>query len=311
MKNLIQLSLGLIVITLNTVSVLAVQTDPPNQELELPACDIYLFDVVTAENSISIANGRNVTKRAGYDNQPWFTPSGNSFLFTANYQPDRTDVYEFELESGEIQQVTDSPDQEYSPQVSEDNQTLSFVTDGETANQSIWSIDREGKNFNWVLKDLGEREPVGYYAWNRSTKQILFWSRYGFSLQLVDLQKNTARYVTGDAIPVSPQIIPGTTNFSFVHRQGNGEVWIKELNPKTFAIRPLVMIVGANHHYGWTPCGGILMAQGTKLQQWRPGGKWEAVADFSEFKMQSPTRLAVSPDGKKMAVVAADAMSGK
>ena len=172
MKNLIQLSLGLIVITLNMVPVLAVQTDPPNQELELPACDIYLFDVVTAENSISIANGRNVTKRAGYDNQPWFTPSGNSFLFTANYQADRTDVYEFELESGEIQQVTDSPDQEYSPQVSEDNQTLSFVTDGETANQSIWSIDREGKNFNWVLKDLGEREPVGYYAWNRSTKQI-------------------------------------------------------------------------------------------------------------------------------------------
>ena len=106
MKNLIQLSLGLIVIALNMVPVLAVQTDPPNQELELPACDIYLFDVVTAENSISIANGRNVTKRAGYDNQPWFTPSGNSFLFTANYQPDRTDVYEFELESGEIQQVT-------------------------------------------------------------------------------------------------------------------------------------------------------------------------------------------------------------
>ncbi len=311
MKNLIQLSLGLIVMALNTVSVLAVQADPPKQELELPECDIYLFDVVTAENSFSIANGRNVTKRVGYDNQPWFTPSGKSFLFTANYQPDRTDVYEFELESREIQQVTDSPDQEYSPQISEDNQTLSFVTDGETANQSIWSIDRNGKNFTWVLKDLGEREPVGYYAWNRSTKQILFWSRYGFSLRLVDLQKNTARYITGDAIPVSPQIIPETTNFSFVHRQGNGEVWIKELNPITFAVRPLVMIVGTNHHYGWTPCGSILMAQGTKLQQWRPGGKWETVADFSEYKMQSPTRLAVSPDGKTMAVVAADTMSGK
>jgi hypothetical protein len=95
------------------------------------------------------------------------------------------------------------------------------------------------EGLNWVLKIVSEREPVGYYAWNRSTEQILFWSRYGFSLQLVNLRNNSARYITGDAIPVSPQIIPGTDNFSFVHRQGNGEVWIKELNPTTFSIRPL------------------------------------------------------------------------
>ncbi|MDA7858365.1 hypothetical protein N9B31_03810 [Mariniblastus sp.] len=304
MKNVIQASLLFIVIALQAVSVFAVQDDPSEQALELPECDIYLFDVVVAENLVSIANGQNVTKRSGYDNQPWFTPDSKTFLFTANYQPDRTDVYEFRLASGEIRQLTDSRDQEYSPQVSKDNQMLSFVTDGETANQSIWSSNREGGNLNWVLKNLGEREPVGYYAWNRSTEKILFWSRYGFSLQLVDLQSNTARYITGDAIPVSPQIIPGTTNFSFVHRQGNGEVWIKELNPKTFAIRPLVMIEGANHHYAWTPNGSILMAEGEKLNQWRPGGKWEAVADFSEYAMKSPTRVAVSPDGKKLAVVA-------
>ncbi len=304
MKNVIQASLLFIVIALQAVSVFAVQDDPSEQALELPECDIYLFDVVVAENLVSIANGQNVTKRSGYDNQPWFTPDSKTFLFTANYQPDRTDVYEFRLASGEIRQLTDSRDQEYSPQVSKDNQMLSFVTDGETANQSIWSSNREGGNLNWVLKNLGEREPVGYYAWNRSTEKILFWSRYGFSLQLVDLQSNTARYITGDAIPVSPQIIPGTTNFSFVHRQGNGEGWIKELNPKTFAIRPLVMIEGANHHYAWTPNGSILMAEGEKLNQWRPGGKWEAVADFSEYAMKSPTRVAVSPDGKKLAVVA-------
>ena len=311
MKNVIQPSLFLIAIVLNAVSAFAVQNDPPKQVLELPECDIYLFDLVAAGDLSSLENGRNVTKRSGYDNQPWFTPSGKTFLFTANYQPDRTDVFEFDLASGEIQQLTDSPDQEYSPQVSEDNQTLSFVTDGETANQSIWSSDREGKNLNWVLKNLGEREPVGYYAWNRSTEQILFWSRYGFSLQLVDLQSDTARYVTGDAIPVSPQIIPGTINFSFVHRQGNGEVWIKELNPKTFAIRPLVMIEGANHHYAWTPDGSILMAQGTKLEQWKPGSKWKPIADFAEYKMQSPTRVAVSPNGKKIAVVAVDDKSGR
>ena len=110
MKNVIQPSLFVIAVVLNSVSVLAVQNDPLEQVLELPECDIYLFDVVEEKNLISIVNGRNVTQRAGYDNQPWFTPNGKTFLFTANYQPDRTDVYEFDLATAEIRQLTEVSD---------------------------------------------------------------------------------------------------------------------------------------------------------------------------------------------------------
>ena len=46
MKSVIQPSLFVIAVVLNSVSVLAVQNDPPEQVLELPECDIYLFDVV-------------------------------------------------------------------------------------------------------------------------------------------------------------------------------------------------------------------------------------------------------------------------
>jgi Tol biopolymer transport system component len=80
-------------------------------DLELPECDIYLFDLSHDQNGFAIANGQNVTDREGYDNQPWFTPDSQSFLFTANCVPDRTDVFEYFIESGETKQVTDSPDQ--------------------------------------------------------------------------------------------------------------------------------------------------------------------------------------------------------
>jgi hypothetical protein len=276
-----------------------------NPPLDLPECDIFLFDLDDSATELKVSNGRNVTNRPGYDNQPWFTPDSQSFLYSANFAPDRTDVYEYRILEGKSQQVTDSPTQEYSPQISPDNKTLSFVTDGETANQSVWFGERDSQEFQWLLENQGEREPVGYYSWNHSTNYILFWSRYGFSMRLVHKTKKISHYVTGDAIPTTPYIIPGTDKFSFMHQQGNGEVWIKELDPNTLAIRPLTAVIGSNRNYGWTPSGQIIMCDGTKLHRWSPKNpkSWELVADLGESGLQSITRVAVSPNGKHLAVV--------
>ena len=267
-KNLIKTLCLISLSAMLAISEANAQDNAARKPLELPECDIFLFDLADSATAMTVSNSRNVTPRKGYDNQPWFTPESNSFLFSANYDPYRTDVYEYFLESGETKQLTDSPTQEYSPQVSPDNKTISFVTDGETANQSVWFGDRVGQNFQWLLANQGNREPVGYYSWNRSTGYILYWSRYGFSMRLVHKTKELSHYVTGDAIPTTPHIIPATDNFSFMHQQGNGEVWIKELNPDTLAVRPLTPVIGNSRHYGWTPSGSIVMCDGTKLHRW-------------------------------------------
>jgi dipeptidyl aminopeptidase/acylaminoacyl peptidase len=274
------------------------------KSLELPECDIFLFKLLDTSEETKVSDGFNFNNRKGYDNQPWFTPDSSSILFSANGMPDRTDVFEYQIESKETKQLTDDLIQQYSPQVSPDNKTLSFVVDGEKANQSIWSVDRDGESNTWLLKNQGEREPVGYYSWNHKTDYILYWSRYGFSMRLVHRTKPISHYVTGDAIPATPLIIPGTDNFSFVHQQGNGEVWIKELNPETLAVRPLTPVVGSNRSYAWTPGGRILMCDGSKLHRWSSDSiGWEQVVDLGEHGMKNVSRVAVSPDGKRLAVV--------
>ena len=285
---------------------LVAQETVETKNLELPECDIFLFEFSETGGEIKIQNGRNVTDRKGYDNQPWFTPDSKSFLFSANFAADRTDVFEYFIESGETKQVTDSPTQEYSPQISGDNKTVSFVTDGKTANQSIWSIGRDGENAKWLLGHLGDREPVGYYSWNQETGYILFWSRYGYCVKLTHESKKVSHYISGNAVPSSPYIIPGTKKFSFVHQQGNGEVWIKELDPETRAIRPLTKMVGnSNRNYGWTGAGSIVMCEDDKLHRWHPDSKdgWQEVADLSKFGIQNASRVAVSGDGKHLAIV--------
>ena len=273
--------------------------------LELPDCDIFLFDFSSSADRVELANGRNITNRPGYDNQPCFTPDSQSILFSSGRQPNRTDVFEYFIESKETKQVTDSPTQEYSPQISPDNQTLSYVTDGETANQSIWFMKRGDGSDKWLLGNQGEREPVGYYSWNHETGYVLFWSRYGHSIRLVHQAKKLSHYVTGAAPPTAPHIIPGTGRFSFVHRQGNGTVWIKELDPETLAVRPLVTVVGSNNNYSWTPDRGLVMAEGTRLFRCFPDvdAGWSPIAEFDDHGIVGVTRVAVRHDGATLAVV--------
>ena len=304
--------LATILITLFCISPLNSQEKTEKKKADFPESDIFLFELANSTDGFAVKNGKNVTAKKGYENQPYFTPDSKSFLF-AQADEYQTDVYEYFMATGETKQITDSANMEFSPQPSPDNKTISFVTDGEGANQSIWQIDRDNKTPKWTLGHLEEREPVGYYSWSHTTGNILFWSRYGFNVRLAHQSKTLTHYVSGDAVPSSPQMIPGTSHFSFLHRQGNGSVWIKELNTETKAIRPLVAVAGNNTHYGWMPDRSIVMMEGTKLHRWSAEStaesdgdkisKWVEVADLGTSGIKSATRVNVSPDGKWLAVV--------
>jgi hypothetical protein len=58
--------------------------------------------------------------------------------------------------------------------------------------------------------------------------------------------------------------------------------------------------------YAWTPDGRVLAGEGSVLKLFDPraDAAWQAVADLSSMGMTSITRLAVSPGGRSIAVVA-------
>ena len=59
-------------------------------------------------------------------------------------------------------------------------------------------------------------------------------------------------------------------------------------------------------HVAWTPDGTLLMAHGGKLHAWRQGAtQWSIVADLDAAGLRNVTRLAVSPKGTHLALVAA------
>lgn len=268
--------------------------------------DIFVFDLDLSAKEGALSGFRQATARRGYDNQPFFTPDSRALLFARgdDYQ---TDVYEYSLASGAVTQLTATAEMEFSPTPNEDNGAIAYVSDSDG---SVWMSQRDSiDQRSWVFEDSKNPESVGYFAWNFATDQMLYWSRFAYSVVLFDHAKGERHFVSGNAPPASPRIIPGSNKFSFVHRQANQEVWIKEFDPDTKALRPLIRVEGENNNYAWAPGGFLLMIQGTTLHRAQPAmsPSWMPIADLSAHGVQDAKRIAVSSDGLKLAVVGVSA----
>jgi len=102
------------------------------------------------------------------------------------------------------------------------------------------------------------------------------------------------------------QRIPGRASVSFVQRDSVAGSTLEELDIRRRRVKELAKIPPGADFFAWTPDGIVLTASGTTLYQWdsRRGGAWEKVADLSAAGLSSVTRLAVSPRGDRLAIVA-------
>jgi WD40-like Beta Propeller Repeat len=271
-----------------------------------PATDIWLARLTRA----GIEQPINITGRPGYDNQPSFTADGKGILFTRN-DGTQTDIYlyDFTSRSSEATRITNTPESEYSPTVTPDGQGISVirVEAGAPASleasavQRLWRFGRDGQNPMVVLKDV---KPVGYQAWGPDGLLALFVLGKPNTLQVADSRTGRSRVVAQN-IGRSIHRIPGRDTISVLHIEGNVRT-IKELDLKTRTLKPIVRAIeSADGDYAWTPDGSILMSNGKELMRWA-GAEWTRIADLAVLGLAGASRLAVSPDGKWLALVVPD-----
>lgn len=271
---------------------------------QAPSTDIYLADLRISGGRVSVGAPLNVTSRTGYDNQPAFLPNGRAFLYTSVRDDAQADIYLYDLRSHSSRRVTTTTESEYSPTPMPDGARFSTVRVEADSTQRLWAFDLDGQHPRVVLEAI---KPVGYHAWVNDHTLGLFVLGSPATLQLADARTGLATVEARD-IGRSLQKVPGREALSFVQRDSVLGAWIKEVDVRSRQLRPIVRAVENADFFAWTPGGILLQAQGTKLYQWNPqrGGSWEEVADFAG-RLDNITRLAVSRDGKRLALVAADA----
>ncbi|MGH9348669.1 MAG: TolB family protein [Vicinamibacterales bacterium] len=299
-RTILMALLGSVVLTQTPAPGPAQPSAPP------PGTDIWLARLGAA----GIEQPINITSRPGYDNQPSFTPDGTGFLFTRS-DGTQTDIYlyDFISRASDATRVTDTPESEYSPTVTPDGAGISVIRVEADGSQRLWRFTRDGRTPTLVLRDV---KPVGYHAWGPDGQLALFVLGQPNTLQVADTRTGRSRIVT-QRIGRSMHRIPGRDTISVLHTEGDVRT-IKELDVKTRTMKPIVRALDSRDgDYAWTPEGAILMSNGKTLMRWSAAGpgqgasaNWSAVANLDALGLSGASRLAVSPDGKWLALVVPD-----
>lgn len=266
-----------------------------------PSTDVFLAPLRVTANGVALGAVVNVTNRPGYDNQPSFTPDGRSILFTSVRDDGQSDIYRYDIAAGTIARVTTTPESEYSATVMPHARRFSVIRVEKDSAQRLWSFALDGSDPQIVVARL---KPVGYHAWIDSRNLALFVLGKPNALVHANVITGAVDTLARD-IGRSLQPLPDRVGFSFTQRTDSGTFRLKTMRWPSRATQDLIGLPRGTEDIAWLGKGMVLAAQGTKLILWQTGdANWRTVADLAASNLTNITRLAVSRDGKWLALVA-------
>jgi hypothetical protein len=249
----------------------------------------------------------NITGRPGYDNQPAFLPDSDALLYTSIGEDAQAEIWRYDIPTRRRERMTHSSELEYSPTLLPGGDGFSVVRVEADGRQRLWRFEADWTGPRLLAPDV---EPVGYHAWIDPTTVALYILGAGeeqpSTLEIFDLRQGTRRPVAR-AVGRSIAAVPGRREVSYVDMDRADGWWIAVLDLATSTRRALVETLPHCEDYAWTPDGTLLMPCGSGLYRFEPASAgWQRIAEFEGRGLRELSRVAISPDGRWLALVGAD-----
>jgi hypothetical protein len=268
-----------------------------------PATDIFLapLSIASADGRPVIGKPVNVTNRPGYDNQPAFTPDSKGMLFTSIHEDGQSDIYRYDVGTKKITRVTSTPESEYSATIMPGGQRFSVIRVERDSAQRLWSFAMDGSDPQLLVPTV---KPVGYHAWIDPDNLALFVLGNPNALVHYDLRSGHADTLARNiGRSLAPTI--GGGGFSFTAHDSTGAVKLKTMSWPYQTVSDLIALPRGSEDIVWLARDLVLSSTGSKLVSWKPGTTdWQDAVDLAPAGLSRISRLAVSQDGKWLAIVA-------
>ena len=267
------------------------------------ASEIHLFDLTHHSDGMRLTNPRNISQHPGYDNQPFFHPDQPTLYYSSFNEDGRADLRSYSLETEQTRNFTQTDEREYSPTVTPDGKFLSCIIQRDNEAQDLGKFPLTGGKPVVLIDSL----TIGYHAWINKNELLLFVLGDPMTLRHFDLKKGESR-ILAENIGRSLHRIPGQAKMSFVQKNENDKNWkIMSFDPASQQLATLASTLPGQEDLVWTPAGKILMSNGEQIFRLDPSSAdnkaWVSVS-MPGSKLKGITRMAISPDGKRLAVVA-------
>jgi len=266
--------------------------------------EIFLMPLRVHGDTVAVGAPANVTNRPGYDNQPSFTRDGRHLYYTSTRADSQADIYRYDLATKTTARVTTTaPESEYSATQLPGSTSFSVIRVEKDSTQRLWSVAADGNRSSVLFAGI---KPVGYHAWIDRNHAALFVLGSPNALVLADVRTGKTDTLARD-IGRSLVTLPSGEGFSFLARHGRDWVLTEVRTTragKVAYINPLVAMPRNMDYVSWIG-GSAIGGTGSKLMVWTPGDTaWREVADLSAQAIGRISRIAVTRDLRRLAIVA-------
>ena len=273
---------------------------------QLPKTNIYLFELKQYTDSIFVFKSPKYLtffNANGYNNQPHFF--GNDQLYITSQQAgnDQTEIVAFDLTVGTRRNVTETVDSEYSPTPTPDGKSFTCIreeADGKKT-QRVWKFPINQSNNGERVYE--ETTGVGYHSWINNQETALFIVGKPHHLAIRNVIDDKEVFIS-DNIGRTFSLLPNG-NFAFVHKISDSNWELKEVNLLNYRKSAIIQTIPQSEDFVVLKDGTFLMAKGSKLFKYKAGKDqdWLEIANFSNFGMNNISRIAISPNNGKIALV--------
>jgi hypothetical protein len=279
----LQKSLFLLLVLFCQANIMSAQT--------MPETDIWMTESRFLPNgSIFFGSPKNLTERAGYDNQPAFLKNGN-LVYTTIREEQQAEIYQFDMQKKFIMKFTLSKESEYSPQSTPDGRYVSTVMVEKDSTQRIWKYDLE-TGLDKILV-APKTDSVGYFHWLSDSVIAFAKITQPMSLWRLNLKTGKEEKI---AERVGRSIHSSKEGLLYFIQSHDSTQWICRFE-KNGSITKLIELYKGTEDFVFGKDNFILCGNGSKLyytdHDFSKG--WRYLSDFEKLGVKKITRIAFNP----------------
>lgn len=260
--------------------------------------DIYVFNMKEGKRKIKLSDGKNVTDRDGYDNQPFFYAT-DLLMYTSQLSDGQTDIMMLDLNTGKSTNLTKTPESEYSAHMISRTNTFAAVRVESDGAQRLWAFHVNGEQEPQLIFD--DLAPVGYHAWS-GTDVAMFILGDPVTLVITNAKERNDRIVASD---IGRTLKIQGRNFVIQKNEEDGQN-IYLVTGRSDKLRKITTLPEGASDWTISPGGSYITSVGSKLFKINPevDSAWTEFMDLSSEGISKVSRIAVSDDNTKIALVA-------
>lgn len=271
---------------------------PLSLTLGQPSTEIILLDLQASGDEVTAGNASNITLHpAAYDNQPFFHPEKALLYYASADDLGRTDIKVYDYQNKQTSFLTRTAEREYSPTVTPDKKYISCIIQRDNGAQDLGMYPINGGASTIIVDHL----TVGYHAWLNAQTLLMFVLGEPPAMHQYNVADKTDS-IRASNIGRSFQRVPHTQAVSYVQKSKEGQWTINQLDAHG-NVTVLAESLSGREDLAWLPDGRILMTDGRSVFVAKPRGSWKEIKISSSIYLKNISRLAVSGNGTKLALV--------